>query len=79
MLGFACCMKSWALDSDVLLVLSGTLTNLSAGWLAAIPIVSIFSKSLTPIEFFKLLTINGSAGIVGIVLAVWLLKKGKGV
>lgn len=62
---------------ESLVVLSGLFTNLSATWLASIPIVSILAKDLQIIEFLKLLTMNGTAGIVGLMIAIWLLKKEK--
>lgn len=62
---------------ESLLVLSGLFTNLSATWFASIPIVSILVKNLPFIEFLKLLTTNGIAGIVALVIAIWLLKKEK--
>lgn len=62
---------------ETLLVLSGLFTNLSATWFASIPIVSIIFKDLPSIEFLKLLTVNGVAGIVGLILAIWFLRKEK--
>lgn len=65
-------MRSWILDKDTYLVLSGWFANLSAGWFGAIFILPIFTDT-RPI---LLLTINLPAAILTLFLAILFQKKG---
>ncbi len=60
-------------DKDTLLVLSGWLSNISAGWFGSIFILPIFSDS-NPL---LLLTINIPSAILFLILSIWFDNKGR--
>ena len=60
-------------DKQSLFVLSGWLSNISAGWFGSIFILPLFTVS-SPV---LLLTVNLPFAIVFLILAIWIDKKGR--
>lgn len=61
------------LDKDAALVLSGWLTNLSAGWFGSIFVLPIITEP----DRLLLLTVNLPLAIMALVVSIVLVKKGK--
>lgn len=66
-------MRSLFLDKDILSILSGWFSNLSAGWFASIFILPVFTDA----NHFILLTVNLFDAILALVLSILLIKRTK--
>jgi len=62
-------------DKEILLVVSGLFTDLSAAWFGLIFVGRSFVNFRSLAEFLQFLTINFVSGMVSLLLAVVLVKR----